>query len=92
MPRKLSAYGSDLASIHHQGFGWAANGAAKVLLRELRKRRLLEGLVVDLGSGSGILARNLTDAGHEVLGVELSSSMVKIARQEAPDARFIRVL
>ena len=90
MPRNSTAYGSDLASIHHQGFGWAANGASKLLLQELRKRRLPDGLVVDLGSGSGILASNLTAAGYEVLGVELSPAMLKIAKREAPEARFVR--
>ena len=90
MPSVSSEYGRDLASIHHQGFGWAAAGASKTLLYELRRRRLREGLVVDLGSGSGTFARRLNDAGYDVLGVELSAAMVRIARQEAPKARFIR--
>jgi SAM-dependent methyltransferase len=45
--------------------------------------------VVDLGAGSGITARVLIDAGYQVLGVELSPDMVELARQRAPEARFI---
>jgi SAM-dependent methyltransferase len=46
--------------------------------------------VIDLGAGSGITARALTDAGYEVLGVELSPDMVEFARRRTPAARFVR--
>lgn len=83
-------YGPDLAAVHHHGYGWAATGAAQVLLDELRRRHLTSGVVVDLGSGSGILARIVTDRGYDVLGLELSPDMIRIAEGEAPKARFIQ--
>jgi len=86
----MTSYGPDLAAVHHSGFGWAAEGAATTLLGELRRRNLPGGLVVDLGSGSGILAGRLTDAGYDVLGVDLSADMISLARREAPQARFVR--
>ncbi len=46
--------------------------------------------MVDLGSGSGILARLLTDAGYDVLGVDISDDMVRLAARHAPAARFVR--
>ena len=46
------------------------------------------GLVVDLGCGSGILARGLCESGYSVLGVDVSPSMIKLARANAPRARF----
>ena len=48
------------------------------------------GLVVDLGSGSGILARLLSAAGYQVLGFDVSEDMVRLATRTAPEARFVR--
>lgn len=84
------SYSDALAEVHHQDFGWAASGASQLLLRELSRRGVHDGLVVDLGSGSGILARRLTQAGFDLMGVDISSSMVRVARREAPGARFVR--
>jgi SAM-dependent methyltransferase len=44
--------------------------------------------VVELGCGSGETAAALSDAGHEVLGIDASRAMVAIARSRAPAARF----
>ncbi len=82
------AYGADLAATHHEGFGDLARNAVAVLLDALPPEAA-SGLVVDLGSGSGILARLLTDAGFEVLGVDISPDMVALARTVAPDATFV---
>ncbi len=43
---------------------------------------------MDLGSGSGILARAVTKAGYDVEGTDLSPAMVDLARATAPRARF----
>jgi SAM-dependent methyltransferase len=82
------AYGPDLAAAHHEGFGNFSRSAVPVLLDTLPPEAA-GGLVVDLGSGSGILARLLTDAGFEVLGVDISPDMVALARTVAPDASFV---
>lgn len=45
--------------------------------------------VLDVGCGTGLpTARQLTDAGHTVVGVDLSPSMVALARDNVPAARF----
>ncbi|WP_406328071.1 methyltransferase domain-containing protein [Streptomyces sp. NBC_00203] len=45
--------------------------------------------VLDLGCGTGVpTARQLTDADFEVVGVDLSGGMVKLAREYVPDATF----
>jgi SAM-dependent methyltransferase len=44
--------------------------------------------VVELGCGSGITARRLTDAGHDVLGIDQSAPLIALARERAPGARF----
>lgn len=44
--------------------------------------------MLDLGAGSGRTARALTEAGHKVIGFDLSPAMVSLARRVAPRARF----
>lgn len=81
-------YGEDLAYIHDAGFGGFVLGAAPGILKILREDGIRDGLVVDLGCGSGLWARELTDAGYDVLGIDISGEMVEIARRRAPDAEF----
>jgi SAM-dependent methyltransferase len=81
-------YGRDLAHSHDEGYGDVARAGAAALVRELRAAGIDEGLVVELGSGSGIAARALGDAGYDVIGFELSSDFVALARERAPGARF----
>jgi SAM-dependent methyltransferase len=82
------AYGTDLAYIHDAGFGGFAAGAAPGLLDLLRHGGIVRGLVIDLGCGSGIWARELAAAGYDVLGIDQSAAMIAIARKRAPEARF----
>ncbi len=85
-----TGYKEDLAYVHDVGFGEYARSAAPVLLRILRGAGIRSGLVVDLGCGSGILAERLVRAGYAVLGVDLSASMLQLARRKAPQALFVR--
>ncbi len=85
-----AGYGEDLAYIHDAGHSAFALGAAPWLLARLRGAGFRAGLVVDLGCGSGRWARELTAAGYDVLGVDLSEPMLEIARRVAPSARFVR--
>jgi SAM-dependent methyltransferase len=86
----LSLYARDLAYVHDAGFGDFARDAGPGLLRLLAGAGLREGLVVDLGCGSGIWAEALTAHGFEVLGLDVSEAMLEIARARAPKARFDR--
>ena len=81
-------YGPDQAHIHHTAFGDLAEGAAARLLAELRTGGHGTGTVVDLGCGSGILARHVSEAGYEVVGVDLAPAMLDLARRHAPRATF----
>ena len=83
-------YGPEQAGIHHEAFGRLAGRAADLLTAELAAADLVSGTVVDLGCGSGILARRMTEAGFDVLGVDVSAAMLEIARREAPGARFVQ--
>lgn len=44
--------------------------------------------VIEIGCGSGVLARALTNAGFDVVGFDPSPAMIAIARETAPKARF----
>jgi SAM-dependent methyltransferase len=83
-------YDDDLAYIHDAGFGDFSRGAAPALLRLLRQAALAGGLVVDLGCGSGIWARELASAGYDVLGVDVSAAMIALARERVPEGTFRR--
>lgn len=84
----MEAYGRDLAHVHDMGHGDFARDAAPGVLGLLRRAGIHEGLVVDLGCGSGIWAAALVDAGYDVIGVDQSAALLEIARERAPCARF----
>ena len=83
-------YGPRLASVHHEGFGDVAAEAAAVVVDHLDQQGVSNGRVVDLGCGSGILARHVSIAGHTVVGVDISPAMVAQAERVAPRATFRR--
>lgn len=83
------SYQEDLAYIHHVGFGDFATGASPGVLMLLARAGIREGLVVDLGCGSGLWARSLLRAGYSVLGVDRSAAMLALARSVAPGAEFV---
>jgi SAM-dependent methyltransferase len=81
-------YKDDLAYIHDVGFGDFATNSAPGLLEILRQSGATSGLVVDLGCGSGIWARQLVNAGYDVLGIDISGAMIDIARRRVPQGEF----
>lgn len=85
----MGGYRRDLAFIHDAGFRDYALGAAPGLLRILKTHKIKRGLVIDLGCGSGRWARELNRAGYEVLGVDQSRAMIRMARRNAPASRFM---
>lgn len=84
----MPGYAEDLAYIHDTGHTEYARQAAPGLLALLRRHGVREGLIVDLGCGSGRWARELNRAGYQVLGVDQSPAMVRLARRIAPASRF----
>lgn len=84
----MRGYREDLAYIHDAGFRDYALGAAPGLKRMLQGHGIARGLVVDLGCGSGRWARELSRAGYDVLGIDQSPAMIRLARKVAPQARF----
>ena len=85
---RAAIYREDLAYIHHAGFGDFATRSAPQLLRILRRAGVRHGTLVDLGCGSGLWARAARRAGFNVIGVDQSPAMIRLARRVAPAAQF----
>ena len=81
------AYRDDLAFIHDAGFGGFARAAAPVLVDRLHRTGITKGLVIDLGCGSGILSHAMSLAGYDILGIDISPSMIAMARQRGSAGR-----
>ena len=86
-------YTEDLAYVHDAGFDDYARRAAPEIVRLLRRRLPRHGskgrpMVVEFGCGGGTLAGRLTADGFDVLGIDQSRAMIRIARKRAPRARF----
>src|SRR5581483_7379986 len=84
----MTGYSEDLAYIHDAGFGDFARRAAPGLLSALHAQSIVSGLVVDLGCGSGIWAARLIEAGYDVLGIDISRTMIRLAKKKVPGAKF----
>lgn len=82
-------YRSDLALVHHRGFGFHADVCAPGILAHLEPVRARGGLVLEVGCGSGLLTRHLVDAGHRVVATDASPAMLDLARVTAGDAESI---
>jgi ubiquinone/menaquinone biosynthesis C-methylase UbiE len=47
-----------------------------------------EGLVLDIGCGSGVAAKNLYEKGLQVFGIDLSMPLIEEAKKESPKSFF----
>ena len=81
-------YKEDLAFIHDVGYGDHALRSSPGIIDILSQSRSHDGLIVDLGCGSGISALEFTKAGYRVLGIDISKSMIAIAKTRVPSADF----
>lgn len=79
-------YRPDLALVHHRGFGFHADACAAGILALLEPVRSRDGVVLELGCGSGHLTRHLVHAGHRVIATDTSPAMLELARKVVPGA------
>ena len=81
-------YGREQAAIHHERFGDLARDAGALVAGLLVGRGLTTGTVTDLGCGSGIYARVMSDLGYDVVGFDISADMLELAAANAPRAQL----
>lgn len=73
-------YRRNLAVVHHKGFGFHAAACAPGILDILAPVRARQGLVLELGCGTGLLTKELLAAGHQVIATDASPGMLEVAR------------
>ncbi len=83
-------YGPDLAAIHDAGYADFGRTAGRGVVELLRQAGIRRGTVVELGCGAGAATRHLVAAGHDVLAIDASPAMLRLARRRVPGARFAR--
>ncbi|MEM6725053.1 MAG: class I SAM-dependent methyltransferase [Bacteroidota bacterium] len=83
-------YQKDLAFVHDLDFVDLAFEASKYLIDLLAKDQITQGLILDLGCGSGVLSAQLDQAGYATIGVDLSRELLSLAREQFPGGRFIQ--
>lgn len=47
--------------------------------------------ILDIGSGTGVLANKLKQKGAKVVGIDASKEMIEIAKKNAPDISFLNI-
>ena len=86
----MSRLYSDLARIYYEmyqsifNYGREYRRCHAILTKHSCKR------ILEAGCGSGNLAPRFLAAGYDYTGVDLAAGMLRIARREAPGARFLR--
>ena len=82
-------YRPDLAWVHHAGYSQHVERTCAGIVQLLREGGLSAGAnVLDVGCGSGLLARELLAAGFAVHGIDASPAMIELARDYARGADF----
>jgi SAM-dependent methyltransferase len=84
----MPLYDEDLAYIQAVAFSALANGAMPAVIDRLRASRTPVRRVIDVGCGAGVSTRALVGAGFDTWAIEPSPSLLAIARNTAPGARF----
>jgi len=59
---------------------------AGYLIGLLKEYGIHEGLVAELGCGTGTMTRRLADAGYDMIGIDLSEEMLDVARYDHPES------
>ena len=81
-------YKEDLTYIHDVGYSEYALNSAAGILTILAQNKIHNGFIVDLGCGTGLSAAAFIRAGYQVLGIDISESMITLAKTKVPSADF----
>lgn len=88
-----ACFGSDLSVVHHRSAAFHAVACAPGIIDRLADVRARDGVVLELGCGSGLLTRELIAAGHRVIATDASPAMVDLTAELVGDtAQEVRQL
>ena len=59
---------------------------ADFIIKELKKYDIKDGLMLELGCGTGKMMELMANAGFDMIGVDSSMDMLQIAREKSADA------
>ena len=82
-------YGDVFCRVYNElGWNFYPEAFAGQLLQWLRAQGAEVKTALDLGCGTGVLCRILSDSGIETAGMDLSAGMIAIAREMDPQGRY----
>lgn len=74
---------SDFAALYDEFMeGTPYDEWSEFIIERLRADKIEDGLVCDLGAGTGEMTRRLRDAGYDMIGIDNSEAMLLVARQK----------
>ncbi|MFK0170489.1 class I SAM-dependent methyltransferase [Streptomyces sp. NPDC090306] len=90
-PKDLVRRGYDALSVHYERAFGSETKYAPWTPELLARLAPAPSTVLDVGCGTGVpVARALTEAGHRVVGVDISEVQIARARELVPRAEFVR--
>ena len=88
---EMSSNYDAIAWVYHRYWGpFSVKRFMPVLERLLLPHLPKEAQILDLGCGTGNLARALWEKGYRVTGVDVSAGMLREAREVAPEVKFVQ--
>jgi len=88
-PKQIVARGYDAVALRYAEWKDASGWPTMPRLRELLGRLPDGARVLELGCGRGVPATRELAKRHEVVGVDISSSQIALARHHVPEATFV---
>lgn len=88
MKSKQEYYQTDLAFVHNKDYSQIAIDAGHFLVQKLKQQGIENGLIVDLGCGTGVFEQTVTEYDFGALGIDYSAANIEIAKINAPKADF----
>ena len=86
--KRYSTY-DKLAWLYDPEWGFYAKNIFPLLKQIAGKKLPDKGKILDVGCGTGLLAKVLSEKGYSVTGIDSSAEMLRYARENAPTAEFI---